>query len=84
MEFDPKILVSVASALGSGLAIGLGAIGSGIGIGIAASKFIESIARQPESIGQTRTWFIVAYALCETQTLFAFLFAIMLWGKVGG
>ena len=84
MEFDPKILVSVASALGAGLAIGLGAIGSGIGIGIAASKFIESIARQPESIGQTRTWFIVAYALCETQTLFAFLFAIMLWGKVGG
>jgi F-type H+-transporting ATPase subunit c len=84
MEFDPKILVSVSSALGAGLAIGLGAIGSGIGIGIAASKFIESIARQPESIGQTRTWFIVAYALCETQTLFAFLFAIMLWGKVGG
>ncbi len=84
MEFDPKILVSVASALGAGLAIGLGAIGSGIGIGIAASKFIESIARQPESMGQTRTWFIVAYALCETQTLFAFLFAIMLWGKVGG
>ena len=84
MQFDPKILVSVASALGAGLAIGLGAIGSGIGIGIAASKFIESIARQPESMGQTRTWFIVAYALCETQTLFAFLFAIMLWGKVGG
>jgi F-type H+-transporting ATPase subunit c len=84
MEFDPKILVSVASALGAGLAIGLGAIGSGIGIGIAASKFIESIARQPESMGQTRTWFIVAYALCETQTLFAFVFALMLWGKVGG
>ena len=84
MEFDPKILVSVASALGAGLAIGLGAIGSGIGIGIAASKFIESIARQPESEGKTRTWFLVAYALCETQTLFAFLFAIMLWGKVGG
>jgi F-type H+-transporting ATPase subunit c len=84
MQFDPKILVSVASALGAGLAIGLGAIGSGIGIGIAASKFIESIARQPESMGQTRTWFIVAYALCETQTLFAFVFALMLWGKVGG
>lgn len=84
MEFDPKILVSVAAALGAGLAIGLGAIGSAIGIGLAASKFIESIARQPESIGQTRTWFIVAYALCETQTLFAFVFAILLWGKVGG
>jgi F-type H+-transporting ATPase subunit c len=81
---DPKVLVSAASALGAGLAIGLGAIGSGIGIGVAASKFIESIARQPESMGQTRTWFLVAYALCETQTLFAMLIALMLFGKIGG
>jgi F-type H+-transporting ATPase subunit c len=84
MNFDPKVLISAASALGAGLAIGLGAIGSGIGIGIAASKFIESIARQPESQGATRTWFLVAYALCETQTLFAMLIALMLFGKIGG
>jgi F-type H+-transporting ATPase subunit c len=81
---DPKMLVSATSALGAGLAIGLGAIGSGIGIGIAAGKFIEAIARQPESEGKTRTWFLVAYALCETQTLFAFLISIMLFGKIGG
>jgi F-type H+-transporting ATPase subunit c len=81
---DPKMLVSATSALGAGLAIGLGAIGSGIGIGIAAGKFIESIARQPESQGKTMTWFLVAYALCETQTLFAFLIAIMLFMKIGG
>jgi F-type H+-transporting ATPase subunit c len=84
MEFDPKILVSVASALGAGLAVGLGAIGSAIGIGIAAGKFIEAIARQPESMGTTRTWFIFAYALCETQTIFAMLFAFLLYMKVGG
>lgn len=80
---DPKTLVSAASALGAGLAIGLGAIGSGIGIGVAASKFIESIARQPESEGKTRTWFLVAYALCETQTIFAMLIAFLLLAKVG-
>jgi F-type H+-transporting ATPase subunit c len=84
MNFDPKMLLSAASALGAGLAIGLGAIGSGIGIGIAASKFIEAIARQPESEGKTRTWFLVAYALCETQTLFAMLIALMLLGKTSG
>jgi F-type H+-transporting ATPase subunit c len=83
MNIDPKMIVSAAAALGAGLAIGLGAIGSALGIGMAASKFIESIARQPESINQTRTWFIVTYAFCETQTLFAFLIAMMLFGKIG-
>jgi F-type H+-transporting ATPase subunit c len=84
MEFDPKTLISAASALGSGLAIGLGAIGSGIGIGIAASKFIESNARQPESQSKNLVWFLVAYALCETQTIFALVIAFMLLGKTGG
>ncbi len=84
MNIDPKMIVSAAAALGAGLAIGLGAVGSALGIGIAASKFIESIARQPESESKTRTWFLVTYALCETQTLFAFLIAMMLFGKIGG
>ncbi|HUI93096.1 MAG TPA: ATP synthase F0 subunit C [Chitinivibrionales bacterium] len=80
---DPKTLISAASALGAGLAIGLGAIGSGIGIGVAASKYIESNARQPESQGKNLVWFMVAYALCETQTLFALLIAFLLFAKIG-
>lgn len=83
MTMDPKMIISAAAALGAGLAIGLGAVGSALGIGIAASKFIESIARQPESESKTRTWFMVTYALCETQTLFALLIAFMLFGKIG-
>jgi F-type H+-transporting ATPase subunit c len=78
MQFDPKILISAAALLGMGLAVGLA-----IGIGIFSGKFIESIARQPESIGQTRVWFFLAYAFCETQTIFAMLFALILLGKVG-
>jgi F-type H+-transporting ATPase subunit c len=81
---DPKMLIAAASALGAGLAIGLGAIGSGIGIGIAASKFIEGNARQPESEKKNTIWFLVAYALCETQTIFALVIAFMLLGKTGG
>jgi F-type H+-transporting ATPase subunit c len=78
---DPKMLVSATSALGAGLAVGLSAIGSAIGIGIAAGKLIEAIARQPESEKKVRTWFLIAYALCETQLLFAFVIAIMLLSK---
>jgi F-type H+-transporting ATPase subunit c len=80
---EPNVMISAAYAIGAGLTIGLGVIGSGVGIGVAAGKFIEAIARQPESMKTTRTWFLVAYALCETQALFAFLFAIMLFQKAG-
>jgi F-type H+-transporting ATPase subunit c len=34
--------------IGAGLLFGLGAIGSAVGLGVLGSKFIESIARQPE------------------------------------
>jgi len=80
---EPNVMTSAACLIGVGLSIGLGTLGSAIGIGIAASKFIESIARQPESEKKTRTWFLVAYALCETQALFALLFALMLLQKAG-
>ena len=46
---DPNVMISAAYAIGGGLTIGLGVIGSAIGIGVAAGKFIEAIARQPES-----------------------------------
>ena len=81
-SLDPKMLISAASALGAGLAIGLGAIGSGIGIGVAASKYLESNSRQPESQKKNLVWFMVAYALCETQNLFALLIAFLLFFKI--
>jgi F-type H+-transporting ATPase subunit c len=81
---EAQTLISAASALGAGLAIGLGAIGSAIGIGIANGKLIEAIARQPESENKVRTWFILGFAFMETQTLYAFIIAILLYVKVGG
>lgn len=76
---DPKILVTALSALGAGLAIGLGAIGSAIGIGTATGKLIEAIARQPESEKKVRTWYILGFVFMETQTLYAFVISILLF-----
>ena len=76
---DPKILVTALSALGAGLAIGLGAIGSAIGIGTATGKLIEAIARQPESEKKVRVWYILGFVFMETQTLYAFVIAILLF-----
>lgn len=46
MEFIAH--VQAFTALGIGLIVGLGAMGAALGIGIMGSKFLESIARQPE------------------------------------
>jgi F-type H+-transporting ATPase subunit c len=75
---DSKTIISAAASIGAGLAIGLGAIGSGMGIGNATGKFLEGIARQPETEGKMRTWFMLGAVLCETVTLYAFVIAIML------
>ena len=77
-------LTPALSALGAGLAIGLGAIGSGVGMGIATGKFIEANARQPESMSKNLTWWFVGLAFMETVTLYAFVIALMLYGKVAG
>lgn len=75
-------LVSAMAALGAGLAIGLGAIGSGLGIGFLSGKYFESVARQPEIQGKLTTWLIIGIVFCETVTLYAFVIAILLFGKV--
>jgi len=54
-------VVQAYTAIGVGLMIGLGALGAAIGIGILGSKFLESMARQPELAGKlfVRTFIIV-------------------------
>ncbi|KAL4009783.1 hypothetical protein IC575_030428 [Cucumis melo] len=42
-------LISAASVIAAGLAVGLASIGPGIGQGTAAGQAVEGIARQPEA-----------------------------------
>lgn len=55
------------AALGMGLAV----IGAGIGIGSVGSKAMESIARQPEAVGDIRSNMILMAALVEGAALIA-------------
>jgi F-type H+-transporting ATPase subunit c len=80
---EPKTLIAAISALGAGFAIGLGAIGSGLGIGFATGKYLESCARQPEMQGKLFAVWLMGLIFCETVTLYAFVIAIMLFGKMG-
>jgi F-type H+-transporting ATPase subunit c len=55
--------------LGAGIGAGLAAIGAGLGIGRLGGAAMESIARQPEAVGDIRTNMILAAALIEGVAL---------------
>lgn len=67
------ILAAVAplTAVGAAIGAGIAAVGAGIGIGNIGSSAMESIARQPETVGDIRSNMIVIAALIEGVALFA-------------
>jgi F-type H+-transporting ATPase subunit c len=61
------------AALGAGLA----ALGAGVGIGRIGGSALESIARQPESLGDIRANMILAAALVEGAAFFAMVIGLL-------
>jgi len=62
-------IISGASVVAAGLAIGLAAIGPGIGQGTAAGQAVEGIARQPEAEGKIRGALLLSFAFMESLGL---------------
>ena len=86
MEVLP-ILAQVASLDKVGIAIGVAgvAIGAGVivagaarGIGNIGGNAVESIARQPEAIGDIRSNMIIAAALVEGVAFFAIVVCLLI------
>jgi F-type H+-transporting ATPase subunit c len=77
------ILLQVATDLtplakmGAGIGAGIAAIGAGIGIGQIGRGAVESIARQPEAVGDIRTNMIIAAALIEGVAFFAIVISML-------
>jgi F-type H+-transporting ATPase subunit c len=59
--------------LGAALGAGIAALAAGVGIGKIGSSALESIARQPEAVGDIRSNMIVAAALIEGVAFFAII-----------
>ena len=78
------ILLQVASDLapiakmGAGFGAGIAAIGAGIGIGQIGRGAVESIARQPEAVGDIRSNMIIAAALIEGVAFFAIVVCLLI------
>jgi F-type H+-transporting ATPase subunit c len=60
-------------AIGAGMA----ALGVGLGVGLIGSKAMESIARQPEAVGDIRNNMILTAALVEGAGLFAIVVGLL-------
>jgi len=67
-------LAKLGAAIGAGLAV----IGAGLGIGRIGGSAMESIARQPESVGDIRSNMIVAAALIEGVAFFAIVLCLLI------
>ena len=71
-------IVSGASVIAAGLAIGLAAIGPGIGQGTAAGQAVEGIARQPEVENQIRGTLLLSLAFMEALTIYGLVVSLSL------
>lgn len=69
-------------ALAAALSIALSAIGVAIGQGMAATKAIESMARQPELQGKLQSTMILAMGFMEALAIYGLVIAFMLLGKM--
>lgn len=64
--------------LGAGIGAGIATLGAGIGIGNIGKSALESIARQPEAVGDIRSNMIVAAALIEGVAFFAVVISLLI------
>jgi F-type H+-transporting ATPase subunit c len=71
------ILDSAIAYMGAGIGAGIAALAAGIGIGRIGGSALESIARQPESLGDIRANMIVAAALVEGAAFFAIVVCLL-------
>ena len=64
--------------MGAGIGAGIAAIGAGIGIGRIGGSAMESIARQPEAVGDIRSNMIVMAAFIEGVAFFAIVVCLLI------
>ena len=63
--------------IGAGIGAGIAALGAGVGIGRIGGSALESMARQPEAMGDIRANMIVAAALVEGPVFFAIVLCLL-------
>ncbi len=77
MEIISILLDAAMAYMGAGIGAGIAVIGAGLGIGRIGGTALESMARQPEAIGDIRASMIVAAALVEGAAFFGIIVCLL-------
>jgi F-type H+-transporting ATPase subunit c len=75
---EGPLAVQYAAMLGAAFTMGIGTIGPALGQGMIGTKAMENIGKYPESANRIQTSMMLAMAIVETSTVFAFTTAILL------
>jgi len=78
MNLDVQSTVSLASYVGAGFCIGLGAIGAALGEGYTAGFACEGISQNTKKSGDIMKNMLVGQAVAESAAIFALVIAILL------
>jgi F-type H+-transporting ATPase subunit c len=68
---------SAFAKMGGAIGAGIAAIGAGIGIGLIGKAALESIARQPEIVGEIRTNMLLMAAFVEGVALLSVVVSLL-------
>ncbi|XP_031263447.1 uncharacterized protein LOC116121642 [Pistacia vera] len=71
-------LISVASVIAVGLAVGLVSIGLGVGQGTTTGQAVEGITRQPKAEGKIQGTLLLSLAFMEALTIYGLVVALAL------
>ena len=71
------ILLDGIADAGGAIGAGIAALGAGVGVGQIGKGAVESMARQPEILGEIRSSMILAAALVEGVALFGVIVGLL-------
>jgi F-type H+-transporting ATPase subunit c len=80
MANGPEVVnwVKVASAIGAGLCMGIGALGPSLGQGYIGGKACENIGKKPENAGAIGRTMLVGMAFTESSSIYALVVSLIL------
>lgn len=78
MTLDIHAAVTLASYLGAGICIGIGAIGAAVGEGYTAAQATLATGRHPERAGEIFKTMLVGQAISESSSIFTLVIALVL------
>lgn len=76
------MLYGALLAIGVALAVPIAAVAGALGQGRAAAGALEAIGRQPEAARDIQTNMLIALGIIESLTIYAFVMAIILMGRL--